>query len=932
VEKKRIFTLLAVAISLHTGAQQFGGNPPSLKWKQINSDTARVIFPAGLEKQAADVSSIVHKLAALTKTSIGERIGKINILLQNQPTSSNGYVALGPFRSEFFVTPHQNSFELGSLPWHKSLALHEYRHVQQFNNFRKGLAKGFYVLFGEEGQTLANNLSVPDWFWEGDAVYQETLFSEQGRGRLPYFFNDYRSLWSAGKNYSWMKLRNGSYRDLLPDHYQLGYMLVSFGYEKYGPEIWKKITNDAAGFRGLFYPFQKAVQRYTGQSFAEFRNDALEYFKKNGKADADDAPSRYARGQKHFAGHEQFPYWIDSSHVLIQKRDFKRIPSFYIRDINTGKEKKIKNRSISSDEYYSYNNGKIVYSAFQPDARWGWRSFEVLKVIDIGSGKEKQISRKTRYLSPDISRDGTKAIAVRADPSGRNEVHVISTSDGKLLSDVPNPANYVFTFPKYVSEEKFVSPVRNMQGEMALGLFDVVSGNAEWLTPFTYNVIGYPVVNNDTISFTMSEGSHDKLFVAATGKVFRFEPNIENRSTGNYQLSMTNGKYAWTSFTAAGTRLYTGSGTFREASISKEASNFYSLNSLEKSSDLVGDTTTKHYVVSGYPASFRLFNFHSWRPYISDPEYSYSLVSENILNTLQTELYFTYNRNENFKETGAQVSFAGWYPVINAGGAFTFDRSFTDSSKTITWNEFNALAGLSLPLAFTSGTFYQNLEVSGTLNTKQVFYTGNSKEQFPNKHFIYGEWSFLGTNQQLRARQNIYPRIAQTIFTRYRQILNKYTGNQLLISGAFYFPGIARNHNIVVQAAYQQRDTMQQYTFSNSFPFSRGYSNIDFPRMWKLGGNYHFPIVYPDWGFGNIIYLLRVRGNIFYDVSRIKSLRSGQTLDFRTAGSEIYFDTRWWNQLALSIGLRYNRLLDNEIVGLAPNQWEFVLPVNLLSR
>jgi hypothetical protein len=52
----------------------------------------------------------------------------------------------------------------------------------------------------------------------------------------------------------------------------------------------------------------------------------------------------------------------------------------------------------------------------------------------------------------------------------------------------------------------------------------------------------------------------------------------------------------------------------------------------------------------------------------------------------------------------------------------------------------------------------------------------------------------------------------------------------------------------------------------------------------------------------------------------------------KTVGGELYFDTKWWNQLALSIGFRYSRLLDNELVGLAPNQYEIVLPMNLLSR
>ena len=193
-------------------------------------------------------------------------------------------------------------------------------------------------------------------------------------------------------------------------------------------------------------------------------------------------------------------------------------------------------------------------------------------------------------------------------------------------------------------------------------------------------------------------------------------------------------------------------------------------------------------------------------------------------------------------------------------------------------------------------------------------------------------WSISGTNQQLRARQHIYPRFAQSLFARYRHIINNYTAHQLLLNSSLYFPGFFRNHSIVLQGSYQHRDTLQQYTFSNSFPISRGYSDIDFPRMWKIGANYHFPIAYPDKGFGNIVYLLRLRGNVFYDYSEVKSLRNRTIYPIKTVGGEVYFDTKWWNQLALSFGFRYSRLLDNELVGLAPNQYEIVLPMNLLSR
>ena len=77
-----------------------------------------------------------------------------------------------------------------------------------------------------------------------------------------------------------MKLRNGSYKDFVPNHYPMGFLLVAYGREKYGDKFWENVTHDAASFKGLFYPFQKAIKKYSGVDYVTFRNDAFDFFKK----------------------------------------------------------------------------------------------------------------------------------------------------------------------------------------------------------------------------------------------------------------------------------------------------------------------------------------------------------------------------------------------------------------------------------------------------------------------------------------------------------------------------------------------------------------------------------------------------------------------------------------------------------------------------
>jgi hypothetical protein len=211
-----------------------------------------------------------------------------------------------------------------------------------------------------------------------------------------------------------------------------------------------------------------------------------------------------------------------------------------------------------------------------------------------------------------------------------------------------------------------------------------------------------------------------------------------------------------------------------------------------------------------------------------------------------------------------------------------------------------------------------------------VSWTGIGQKLLADRDVNYISSRIVYTAQSQKAVQQIYPHSAQTLLLQYKNTVGRYAAHQFLASAALYFPGFANNHNIVLTAAYHSRDTLNQYLFSNNFPFARGYSAVDFPQMWKLGVNYHLPLAYPDWGFGNIVYFYRVRSNLFYDYSRGKSLRTGIEFPFNTVGTELLFDTKWWNQQTATFGIRFSYLLNNEFRGVTrPAVWEIILPVSL---
>ena len=937
----RIFSILGVIFlfQLSLTAQKIGGNPPTVKWRQVNIPAARIIFSDGLDSTANRIANVISFMEKPTQRTIGNRSRKINIVLQNETVISNGYVGLAPFRSEFFLTPPQNSFELGSIPWPDMLALHEFRHVEQYSNFDVGLSRVMRVLFGDGGQALANSAAVPDWFFEGDAVFNESNLSMQGRGNLPSFFNGYRSLWEEGENYNWMQLRNGSLKNYIPDHYELGYMLVAYGREKYGDSFWKKVTQDAASYKGLFYPFQKAIKRYAGISYKTFRGNALNYFKD--QLNVKDPEGRlFSKSEKYI--NEQYPTFNEKGEIIYLKNSFDEIPFFNARK-KDGSDIKIRIADVTIDPYFNYKNNRIIYASYQPDLRWGNRSYNEIKILDLSSGKQQTIARKSRSFSPDISWNGKVVVAVVEDDLNRQTLKIFDTETGEVKKQLSNHDGLIYTYPKFTNRESIVSAVRNQEGKMSIAEIDFNKDETVYLLPFTLNVIGFPVVYGDTLYYSYSYSKKDELFAYSfTDKKTWKIVTPEMEGVGKYAPTVNDENIAWHTFTASGNRIISlprSQLSFVEIPGDKllRITSDFGISSLSNTnSNLLYMVPDDTFNSSKYRKGFQIFNFHSIIPDISDPNYTLSLSGENILNTFQSELSLTYNQAEGYKRLGFSGTYSALFPYLSGGVNYTFDRRLFRNGVPVYFNQLEPYAGIHVPLNLSRGRSFTFLNGGAQYVFNKSFFKGAYKDSLANRYYGYLNSYLSFSHQVQKASKQIFPRFAQAINGSYKTALTNYSGNQAMISASIYLPGVFKNNSFVLNGAWLKKDSLRQISFSSGFPFSRGYEATNFYKMYKWGANYHLPLLYPDVGFGNILFILRVRANVFFDetfVQDFKQNRQKFTAYFRSAGTEISFDTKWWNQVKVSFGFRYSYLFDQDVFGRSgPHRWEIILPVNIFNQ
>ncbi len=599
---------------------------------------------------------------------------------------------------------------------------------------------------------------------------------------------------------------------------------------------------------------------------------------------------------------------------------------------------RIRYQAVTIEDAFSYRDHLVAYTAFEPDLRWGWRDYSVIRLLNVQTKKDLRLTSKTKYFAPDISADGQTLVAVNLPIEGKSSLDLLDIHTGKMIRRLPNPDGLIYTYPKFYGNNQLVVAVRNTRGQMCLLQIDLVSGNQQPLTDWSMDPLGFISVENQVIYFTRTYQGQDQGFCLREGKIY---PLLADAVTGNYQLTSQSGHLLWNSFTSSGYRVQTGG---IDHIFGREPVVFPKLDTSEKHQVYALDNPPfqiphpipdSGFTSKPYSEFTHIFNFHSWRPYFSDPNYTLSLLGQNVLNTLQSEIYIGYNSDEQYKKTGLDFTYGGLFPVFNIGTEYRIDRSGYYNGQKIFFNELLPYAGVSVPLNFSRGLWLTSLEVGSNITYHQQYFQGAYKDSIQHTSFLSLDPQLFFSHQLQAGRMQIYPSFAQTLTLAYDQAIASLAGNQFFASVNLFFPGLVPTHSLLINLAFQQHDSLRQVSFSNNFPFSHGYTAPNFYQMYGLGINYNLPLVYPDWGFANLIYFLRIRANVFYDYTGVPYNATngpGVQSQYRSTGIEIYLDTQWWNQLPLTFGIRYSRLLDPDYGGRGPNQWELILPLNILDK
>lgn len=957
--------VLALLLPMTAAGQYFstGQDPASIRWKQLTTPGSRLIFPESFEARGRYLAGLTELVRDNPSVSLEAKVPRIPWIIHPYSSVSNGVTVWAPRRIELFPVPPDQSYPE---EWLEQLVLHEYRHAVQISSVNRRFSGFLGYLFGEQIIGGILGLYVPAWFLEGDATVMETALSHTGRGRSPLFESTLRTQLLEKGIYSYDKATLGSYRTFIPDAYSLGYYIVAQSRAKYGARTFQAAFDRIAGYPFMVVPFNSGIRKSTGLWKKQLYGESLKSLDSAWRfqsAHTKVTPVSHLTkiNQKDYIVYHQ-PRLVNEHEAIAEVTSLSDIPRFVRIDLRSGKERRLVTPGIRAERSSSMGGNTLVWSEIKRDARWYHRSYAEIRLFDLKTGRRIALTRRSRLFSPDITPDGTLIAAVEKNIRQESAIVTIDPVSGRELDRFPLPYRQVAMNPAWGSDGKIVFVRQSEQGQ-TLACLDTFNRTFRDMMPYSFREInGKPETWQHYILFSSAYNGITNIFALDTNtrKVYevtsaRFaatEPSMSTESDILLYADHSSGGTsivkipADTSGWVAADMLRDYSYRLHEVISAQEGINIQDimLNTEWFRSDrpdsterALQDSLTLRYPIKKFNRASHLFLPHSWAPVSFNAgnltmKPGIMVLSQNLLSTMTASAGWEYDLNEKTGRLYAEAAYQGWYLVPAVAFSFGNRAGFARYAETgerfrFTWQESVLRFHLSLPLQFSGGAWSRTIEVRAGTSVTHLRHHNSTPENFTKGDLWSMEYRITAAQYRRMAHRDLYPRLGQRLELNYRHSTpgSNDMGHIVSASGRFYFPGIMRHHSLSFYSGVQEhfQHSMLAYTFGNLINSPRGYHGITGDQMISLQGNYAFPLVYPDFSAGGVIYIKRFKMNLFCDYSHVYD--QGSLRDYLSTGAELTTDFHFLRFTApLQAGLR---ALYHPRQGLW--RWEFVYAVGL---
>ncbi|MBL7666248.1 MAG: hypothetical protein JNM93_14020 [Bacteriovoracaceae bacterium] len=896
-------------------------SPAGENWKSIENSEFKIIYLDGQKSQADRVLSTLNKIQTPDRENLSAPHKKIDILLRPHTVISNGFVTLAPRRSEWMLTPMMDT-DVGAGYWTDLLAIHEYRHVVQFDYLFRGFNKGMYYFLGETGWSFASVWNTPNWFFEGDAVTMETALTSFGRGRSPEFISRMKAFVMEAESVNLDQAILQSYKRYVPNHYELGYFYVSFLKQKFGAKIFEQILNETT-MRGYNpYAFYNAIKTITGVGAEDLYSEMIKTLKAGWQAELDKITVReddaIVTPNSPTWTNYQFLYPYEDKKIAY-KTGFNSVGELVGLDAD-GDESHLMTTGTITAGGPRYCQDKVVWSELDFHYRWGLKDYSVLRLYDLKRNKSTYLTSRSRYFSPNFSPDCQKVIAVEFSEDQKFSLAIIDLKTEEVIKKIPSENNELIMHPVWVNNKIIAVKKDNQLGQLRLSSIDTESGSEELLIKPGFELISHPFYAEGKVYYRSS--------ISGVDNIFSLDLNSQKIS------QLTQSPYGAHIPSVVGQKLYYSdyhAGGFKPVSVDLDKMTPITTNpqatlwskevvATEGQSDILSQPTPTlvETLEENYSLAKQSLNPHSWFIFAwpFDPVIVTQIQSTDLFNTFNVYGGLTYSYVEKTNSQFMGVNWTYWYPIffVNVENAQRSINQGTDENPIyVPWKELQLETGFTLPLNLSSGAYDRKMTLTPSFELIRVDDRPVPFTNDLNDNTLHGyNLSFHFDTLRKLATRDINPRwgISFDALSKRgkvpRTAAHTFGAELFSTQVQLYLPGLFNHHSLSFFAAYEKQDNYN-YQYASEFTFTRGYDAVYFPEYNKYSADYLLPVVYPDFRIWDYVYFRRIALDFFYDYLLARSATDRQL--FNSYGVEVLFETSLLRNMNFTFnwGVRYSQ-------------------------
>lgn len=920
----------------------WGDDPASIKWFQIKTRQFQIIFPENYKEQANYTANLLSYFYERVNDDLEAEPRKISVIIHNKTVSSNGFAAPAPDRVELFTTPPQNN---NVTPWLEHLCIHELRHVVQISKLRQGITKIFSYLLGEQALAGAAAM-IPMWYLEGDAVLSETEWTPGGRGTLPSFSIELRAHFlDYSEDYSYDKMLMGSYKNYTPDHYRLGYQMVSYAQNEFGEDIAKDLENFVARNSFMVFPFPVAMKKSINMYPSSLYKEAFSYYDSLWTASYDTIELNkevpLTKTIEEYNSYSSLQYYNDTT-ILALRKDLSHLPAFV--KITPSSEKKVFIPGKMTSEQFSYANQKIVWSEKKPDIRWSNRSYSIIKVLDLKTGKSRKLTSKTRFFAPTLSEKGEIA-AVKVSETDSYALVLLDANSGKVIKEYLSPNQYFIQNPVWNKNNQSVFVIGLAEEGKTVYQFDLSTEEWKQILPATNYDIQDLSLSENYLFFHATYSGLDNIYAKdlRTDSIYKI---TNARHGAMYSDIYEEDHMIYSNYTARGYQVYQ-KGLSEKVGTPVDINNIKNTNSfLQREFPDKKEVVSREYSIKRYRKWKNVFNFHSWAPFYADYNISRQsiskvapgvlLLSQNDLSTALSTFGYSYESGQH--QLHSQFHYSGWYPKFSIKTNYGGDPEIFKPSSVNRFPQglnsyYDVQLDVSVPLSLQENKYNVKLIPSLSFDFKRNFYYNSINGKYKEGLRLI-DYNLFFYGLQRMAYRDIQPRkgFLMELNARTSPFNDHLTGNMLTALGQVFLPGFFKDHGIKLTAGYQEQEA-KTFAFSSYLSYPRGYMGVYDESLFSMKIDYVFPLFYPDWSIGSLFYFKRFKLDLFYDYALAKNNLYYEPLDssflikdeFLSFGAEFTTDFHFARMFfPFNAGVRYSYLPFNK-----QERIEFIFSVDL---